>query len=104
MTLFSPHDVQAPTLVDPAGETGVSVLQSLHEVLPRVFLYVPAGHIEHLSAFQVYPVLHKQLVLVMSGAEFDAHNVQSPSPVDPIGEIELPVPQILHKALPSAAL
>jgi len=104
MTLFSPHNVQALALVDPASEIGVLVSQPLHTALPCAALYVPAGHMEQLAAGPVYPMLHKHSVFSISGAEFTTHDVQALTPVDPEGEIEFPVPQILHAVFPCVFL
>jgi len=103
-TLFSPHNVQPLALVGPAGEIGVFVSQLLHPALPCAGLYVPAGHIEQLAAGPVYPMLHKHSVFGVLGAEFTTHNVQALTSVDPRGEIEFPVPQILHAVLPCVFL
>jgi hypothetical protein len=49
-------------------------------------------------------MLHKHLVFSPFGPEFGAHAVQALALVDPLGEIELPVAQPLHIALPGASL
>jgi len=111
--------MQSSARVEPIDEFGVWTLHGIHGALPVVSLNEPAAHAEQLPAVPVYPlaqsarqvpvtfvnaVAHVQAVLFLSGTLFSKHNMQAPSLVDPIGEIELPVPQTLHGALPVVAL
>jgi len=112
-------NMQSLALVEPADEFGVLTLHGIHNALPVASLNEPAAHSEQLPAVPVYPLAqsvrqvpetsvnalaHLQAFLAWSGTLFSAHNMQAPALVDPIGEIELPVLQILHEALPVVAL
>jgi len=103
ISLLSPHSVQALSLVDPAGEVGVFVSQSVHGVLPSVFLYLPSGHFKQLPAAPENPMLHRQAFFSLFGVEPVAHGVQAPALKDPINEIES-VLQLVHTAFPGAVL
>jgi len=83
---FAAHRVQSPVTTDPAGEIE-SVPQLVHTTFPGAGLYVPAAHCKQLSDSKVYPMLHKQTVLVVSGADFTAHCVQADTVVDARGEM-----------------
>jgi hypothetical protein len=103
-TELETHNLQAPALVDPTGEIELPAPQLLHRPVPRASLYVPPGHVEQLPSVAVNPILQKQPVFLSSGPIFNAHGMQSFALVDSVGEIELPVPQILHKAFPVTSL
>ena len=99
---FTGHRVQAAGIVDPTGEIE-SASQPIHTMFPGAGLYVPAAHCRQVPESKVCPMLHKQTVFKVFGAEFTAHWVQADTTVDPTNEIKFAL-QSIHIALPGAFL
>ena len=105
---FAGQFTQVFALVAPTSAEYVPALHNAQAPLPVATLYLPASQSEHGPPFgPVLPALHMHAVwavLAVGASEFAGHCVHVALDAAPTAPENVPCPQSLHPALPTALL